>query len=349
MSRAVESPVERLMQQAERAIEQNRGRRTLEPILERLLQVAPDGSDASLFAHRHLAELRVEEHPWRALLHLRRVAVATPDDHPVHAMMGLAHAMLGNFRSAVAAYRAALAVTPGNPFYLHNLGHLLDLGMDRPAEALSHLVRADEGVDGQDPDIAASLAQTLVRLERFVDARAVVDRAQRHATRHDGLASLAREIDEHVGRRDEKTPATRETNKRAGRDDAKPTDARPKKKAPDTAPPDPSKQSGSVSAADLLEQGLHEHGASQRVLGRALKMLRDYDRAVTKRGAPSRATKASVTAAAVHYALLRIDGHGADALATIAADYGVTTRAVQTRFEDIAALLNLYGNDRRYR
>ena len=76
------------------------GRRVVEPLLERIVSLAPDGSDASVFAHRHLAEYRIEDHPWRALLHLRKVVGAHPDDDVVHALMGLSHALLANFRSA---------------------------------------------------------------------------------------------------------------------------------------------------------------------------------------------------------------------------------------------------------
>ncbi|WP_236605578.1 tetratricopeptide repeat protein [Sandaracinus amylolyticus] len=170
-ARSEESAVERLRKQAERAIAAAQGRRVVEPLLERIVSLAPDGSDASVFAHRHLAEYRIEDHPWRALLHLRKVVGAHPDDDVVHALMGLSHALLANFRSAVSSYRRALALAPRNPWYHHNLGHLLDVALDQPATALRHLEFAHRAANPPEHEIAASLAHCLARLGRIDDAR----------------------------------------------------------------------------------------------------------------------------------------------------------------------------------
>lgn len=163
--------MEHLRRRAEQAIASEQGRRVIIPLLERLVSVAPDGSPANLFAHRHLAEYRVEEHPWRALLSLRKVVAATPDDDVVHALMGLAQALLSNFRAAIEAYKRALAISPRNPWYHHNLGHLLDVALDRPDQALKHLELAHKATAPNDHEIAASLAHCLARLGKLSEAR----------------------------------------------------------------------------------------------------------------------------------------------------------------------------------
>ena len=163
--------MEHLRRRAEQAIAADQGRRVIIPLLERLIALAPDGTPANLFAHRHLAEYRVEEHPWRALLSLRKVVIASPDDDVVHALMGLAQALLSNFRAAIEAYKRALAISPRNPWYHHNLGHLLDVALDRPEQALKHLELAHKATAPNDFEIAASLAHCLARLGRLAEAR----------------------------------------------------------------------------------------------------------------------------------------------------------------------------------
>jgi tetratricopeptide (TPR) repeat protein len=195
MSSGIESPVERMRTQAERAMASSKSRNTILPLLERLARAAPAGSEASAFAHRHLAEYLVEQNPWRALVHLRRVLGPPPPQPPAgarhphgsrggsasgrgtregehddggddgaHALAGLAHALLGNYHSAVAAYRRAIAIAPRNPWYQHNLGHLLDVGLDRPKVALRHLEAAHRAAGPDDGEISASLAHCLARL-----------------------------------------------------------------------------------------------------------------------------------------------------------------------------------------
>ncbi len=179
-----ESGVEQLRRRVEQAIASDQGRRVIVPLLERLITIAPDGSPASIYAHRHLAEYRVEEHPWRALLSLRKVVAAQPEDDVVHALMGLAQALLSNFRAAVEAYRRALALAPRNPWYHHNLGHLLDVALERPEQALRHLEIAHKATAPNDPEIAASLAHCLARLGKLEAARALASGAVSAAPRN---------------------------------------------------------------------------------------------------------------------------------------------------------------------
>jgi len=141
------------------------------PMLERLQTIAHEGSDHRKFADRRLAELLLEAEPWRAAVYLRRLIEEDGADDDAHwALMGLAQALLGNHRFAATAYRKALSIDPGNPWYAHNLGHLLDVGLDKPAEALKHLELAHKRV----PDataITCSLVHALWRVGRIEDAR----------------------------------------------------------------------------------------------------------------------------------------------------------------------------------
>src|SRR5450631_4397494 len=102
------------------------------PMLHRLARLAGDGSDENIFAHLHLAELLVERDPWRAALHARRVLATRPDDDRGWAMLALCQTLLGHYRYAVVAYHRALKSAPSNPWYAHNLGHLLDVALGRP-------------------------------------------------------------------------------------------------------------------------------------------------------------------------------------------------------------------------
>jgi predicted Zn-dependent protease len=162
----------------ERALRRDEPEGDVIPMLERLQRIAHEGSDHRRFADRRLAELLLEAEPWRAALYLRRLLSTTgreggripAEDDAVWALMGLAQALLGNHRFAARAYRRALSIDPGNPWYAHNLGHLLDVGLDRPLEALRHLELAHRRC----PDataITCSFAHALWRVGRFPDAR----------------------------------------------------------------------------------------------------------------------------------------------------------------------------------
>jgi hypothetical protein len=172
----VETKVERLRRQAERAIDARKSRKVVLPLLERLVAAAPRGSEAGRYAHRQLVEQLVDHHPWRALLHARALlgegGPKAPVDDELHGLVGLAHALLGNYAAAVAAYRRAVAMAPANPWHQHNLGHLLDVGLGRPRAALRHLEAAHRGAGPDDGEISGSLAHCLARLGQLEAARA---------------------------------------------------------------------------------------------------------------------------------------------------------------------------------
>ena len=148
--------------------------------LETIVRQAADGDRDALFAHRQLAELRLEESPWRAALHLRKLILADAADDGVFALMGLCQAMLGNFRSAIAAYQRAIALAPRNPWYHHNLGHLLDVGLGNAHAAVRHLRLAHE-LETKEDEITASLAHCVARLGQLAEARTLAAEALRGA------------------------------------------------------------------------------------------------------------------------------------------------------------------------
>src|SRR5262245_13527294 len=111
---APENEIQTLHRRAEQAIRGAKPRDYVLRLLQQLIAAAADDSEAARFAHRHLAELRLEESPWHAALHLRRVLKQDADDHIAQALMGLCQALQANFRCAVAAYRRAVVLAPAN-------------------------------------------------------------------------------------------------------------------------------------------------------------------------------------------------------------------------------------------
>jgi tetratricopeptide (TPR) repeat protein len=195
---------EALWREAEDAVERDRRRRLrgdsplIEPaprlcaLLERLTRAAPPKSDAWLYAHRQLAERVVVGDPWRASVLARRVLDAQRDDDGAWAMIGLSQSLLGHHRYAVAAYRRAIRLAPGNPWYAHNLGHLYDVALDRPALAVPLLRRAltllpgcvrGEAAKNAWCEVAASYAHALMRTGDTRAARAVMRQVMRHRPR----------------------------------------------------------------------------------------------------------------------------------------------------------------------
>lgn len=188
MASPEETPEERLERQLEQALRAGRSKSFLLPQLEKLASMAAVGSRAYCFANRTLAELLVEQAPWRAALHARRVVVASPEDEPAHALLGLALAVQGNYRAAIASYRRALALAPSNPWYAHNVGHLLDIALDKPRDGLAFLRSAHREAPDQD-DVTSSLAHCLARCgarEEALDLAAPL--ARKNAHRADFLA-----------------------------------------------------------------------------------------------------------------------------------------------------------------
>ncbi|MBN2191223.1 MAG: hypothetical protein JW751_00255 [Polyangiaceae bacterium] len=167
--------LERLLRCVRWGLDHSVETRQLLPMLEQLLAAAPSGSDAQVLAQRHLARLLLERHPWRAA-RLAREALATAEDDQTYVVLGIAHTLLQNFRSARVAYWRALSIAPGNVCCLHNLGHLLDVAFDRPAAALPYL-RAAHAAIPDEPELAASYAHALGRVGQIERARHLLRQA----------------------------------------------------------------------------------------------------------------------------------------------------------------------------
>jgi Flp pilus assembly protein TadD len=175
MSRTRALDPERLLYDARWAVEHELPARDLIPMLEKLVDRAAAGSAGALFGMRHLARAVVAEEPWRAAVLARRV-LTHGDDDLAFAVLGLAYTLLGHYRTALRAYLRASALAPTCPIVSHNLGHLLDVGLDRPEDALGHLCRAHES-EPHDAEIAASYAHALVRTDQRAEAERVLSAA----------------------------------------------------------------------------------------------------------------------------------------------------------------------------
>ena len=187
MVRDAPSDIDRIHREVDRALRERLDPEEILPLLARLARAAAPESEAWIYAHRHLAELGVEHDPWRAALFARRVLALRPDDDGAWAVLGLAQSLLGNYRYAARAYERALVLTPDNPWYAHNLGHLYDVALDRPLDALPLLAQATQAQTGE-ADIAASYAHALARCGKLVLAKRVLKRAIRHGATSDQMA-----------------------------------------------------------------------------------------------------------------------------------------------------------------
>ncbi len=312
-----ERSVDMLRRRAERAIDEGRGRLVIEPLLEAILERAEEDDPARTFAHRHLAELLLERDPWSAALHLRKALARHANDDVAHSLMALAQALLGNYRSAVAAYRRALRLSPRNPWYHHNLGHLLDVALDDPAAALPHLKIALEQADPSEHEIAASAAHCYARLGELGIGRELAEQALKAAPdnpEHEALVAwIARGA-----------PADQPVHPLHG-------DARGAPRAPMDV------------VTTLFERQLREAGYTAGQVASARALWADY----RDERAP-RVKKPEVIAAAVHYAIALVFGERGVTQASIARRYGVAPGSVSTRYADIRDTLMLRPGDPRY-
>ena len=348
-STATEPDVRSLQRRAEQAIRAAKPRDTILRLLEQLLAAAPDGTEPSRFAHRHLAELRLEESPWRAALHLRRVLTQDPDDDIAQALMGLCQALQANFKSAVAAYRRAVALSPTNPWYNHNLGHLLDVALRAPRDALPYLRRAYKLEPSQD-EVAASLAHCLGRLgtrdEALEIAKGLVARNPKQVD-HRSLLRWIEKGSEAGG--DSTVPGLLSaispgaSGTRTNGTPAVSAGALSRKSTTDRAEtPGDSRAGEGPEVERILADSFATAGRAGTDLERARLMWRDYARiAHPVLGRPT------VLAAALEYALTKVDGVALKQK-DIALRHGVSVSSLQNRYAAIRSVLHLQTNDSRY-
>jgi len=167
--------LERMLTDVEWAISKQFAARDLVPMLENLVRAAPPASEAAYFAKLRLSELIVGDAPFRAARLARDVLVRGESDR-AWAVLGLAHTLLGNYLVAARSYRRALALAPDCGVYEHNLGHVLDVALNRPQDALVHLERAHRDLP-KESEVASSYAHALLRSGQLDKARQLLARA----------------------------------------------------------------------------------------------------------------------------------------------------------------------------
>lgn len=338
MADAEPETLSRLRHRAERALEEPGASRDAVQLLDKLALRATPGSEHWLFAHRQLAELKLEAHPWQAALHLRKVVDRLRDDDGVHALMGLCQAVLGNYRAAVSCYRRALALSPRNPWYHHNLGHLMDVGVGDSERAVEHL-RAAHRIHPEEHEIAGSLARCLAALQHYDEAEDAVGEALRHAPENADHLALREWI---RSQRDQDTQASSSAEHRpCYRPSRSPQGAIQQRdcRAVGSAMDPPAE-----AVLQVLRAGMDEAGFSDDQMARARAMWFDFREA--NRGL--RVVKPEVFAAAVEYALCKVQCLEGITKASVARRYGVATASISSRYLEIRRALSLEPGDPRY-
>lgn len=353
MSSVPDESLQILREQAETALRGSSKREEIEPLFEKLSFMAPDGSELYIFAHRHLAEFKIESRPWQAALHLKKVLAHQTNDDAVFALLGLSHALLGNFRSSVIAYEKALAIAPANPWYHHNLGHLLDVTLHEYPAALEHLVTARKLEDGE-PEISASLAHCYAVMGRLDEARASIEEAIEASPGHKEHGELLAWIDagapvdlKRPAKREPMTPpAVLAPKEPRGVKSARPaqTPSSPKvvesAKTPRRVPDDVLR----VLEAHLRSKGVpHAWRLGARAMWHDyLETLSEVDR-VRLRG-----RQPQIAAAALDYGISVLVGDRTVTMKSASTAYGITLGALQNRYWHMRDRLRLEERDPRY-
>jgi tetratricopeptide (TPR) repeat protein len=332
------------------------------PMLHRLTRLAHDGSEDSVFAHLHLAELLVERDPWRAALFSRRVLAHRPDDDRGWATLALCQTMLGNYKFAVNAYHRALASAPKNPWYAHNLGHLLDVALGRAPEAIGWLKRAYQSATDS-AEVAASYGHALARVGRLAEARKVLTRAMRKGGSRE-LAALLKWLEQ--GAPPEKdhplprpapvhTIAVRSTSPQVSPSE-RGSKATTDRKREDSATARRALRAPQVAELEtVLARGLSslpldaKQRARAKALGRdALEYFsRPAARAPTAGASAAARGGIDAIAAAIAYAIVYVD-HVPLTPAEVAACFRVGVASLRGRFGELRSHLDLLPGDVRY-
>jgi tetratricopeptide (TPR) repeat protein len=317
------------------------------PMLHRLARLAGEGSEEWLFAHLHLAELLVERDPWRAALYARRVLAHRPEDDRGWATLALCQTLLGNYRFAVSAYHHALSSAPKNPWYAHNLGHLLDVALGRAHDAIGWLKRAYQSA-AYSGEVAASYAHALARVGRIPEARKVLARAMRRTASREHSAMLKWLEQGAPADKDHPLPRPAPVHAmardREGTDGAAEAPLRSRKRDESrrrARPPLLNELDG------VLARGLASLPLDAKQRARAKSLARDalsyFSRPMGARGAGA----LHAIAAAVAYAIVYVD-HVPLTQAEVAACFRVSVASLRGRFGELRAHLDLMPGDARY-
>lgn len=332
----------RLRRRAEESLRKSLDPSGVLPLLHQLVKVSAPESEDAAFAHQKLAELLAEVDPWRGALFARRVLLHHPKNDQAWAVLALTQSILENYRFARRAYEAALELSPRNPSYAHNLGHLLDVALHEPEAAVAWLGRAYQWAKN-DSAIAASYAHALGRSGRWRDAARVVKRAlARNVSRE--LTALARWVEN--GTREEPPRANHLSHpSHAVRSTFRPV--RELSKNPRRRSMTP--ENGEPTALDELERALRQglchlpFSAEQRM--RAGELARDAAERVKL--SPVHLRSKGSLAAAVAYAIVYVDEVPLTH-AEVAAPFRVRVAQLRGCFAELRAELSLMRGDARY-
>jgi hypothetical protein len=330
-------------------------------MLHRLARTAAPGSDERVFAHRQLAELLAEKSPWRAALYAKKVIAERPEDDRGWALLGLSQTLLGHYRFAVKAYEKALSCAPANPWYAHNLGHLLDVALDRADDALGWLRRAyseaaELGHSASD-DIAASFAHALGRAGKVGEAKKVLLRVMKG--RKEAGESSSREHEALLKWLERGAPPSAEDARAPSAGGSAPMRAATRRVRTEVSSP-----RGAASlrrAIDMaLRRGLERLPLDDKQRARARELALATGGAAAIAGdavAPepradaeargAAATGARSVAAAIAYAVVFVDRVPLSP-AEVAATFRVSPAALRGRFGELRARLDLTPGDARF-
>lgn len=291
--------------------------------LEHLARTATDAA-AAKFAAGCLAELLADSDPWAASLHAKRVIAHDSGDARAWAALGLAQVHLGNYRYAARCYGEAAARDEGNPWYVHNLGHLTDVALNGPEEALPYLARA-VSLAPENLDLIASYAHALGRCGKLEEARSLLGGRKRRSV-HD-LPGIVHPFPAVAPPRSADVQAP--TSTRAASSPPAP---------PKRVPRSPTRARTALELAlASLPFSLRQRRNAMRLLADAHAMLRDRD----ERPSPQ------ALAAAAAWAIAEIDGIPL-ACVEVASTFRLPTADLRRAHQELAAALALLPEDLRY-
>lgn len=314
---------------------------------ERGADARQEHAEHAAFAERKLAELLAAQHPWRAAVHARRALALDDGDDRVWATLALCQTLLGHFHYAETAYKRAIAIAPGNPWYAHNLGHLLDVALAQPERAIAYLARAHEA-KRDNAEIVASYVHALGRTGRIEQARGLLQTAlARFESRE--LEALLRWLDQGAPAGAPARAAAKARCRRAG-DTTATGSLTPGARRPRT----------DRRLSSVLSRGLSCLPLDARQRQRAMALAADVlaDKATitplltSSAEAPSPRKRAEAFdapgwAAAIAYAIVYVD-HVPLSQAEVAAPFRVAVGRLRGRFSELRAKLDLIRGDARY-
>ena len=289
------------------------------------------------------------ETPGAPALFARRVLAYRPEDDRGWATLAFCQTLLGNYKFAVTAYHHALASAPKNPWYAHNLGHLLDVALGRADEAIGWLRRAYQSA-AYSGEVAASYAHALARVGRLADARKVLTRAMKRTVSREHAALLKWLEQGAPADKDHPLPRPAPVHAMVARERENDVAEAPRSRGrrEEAAPGRRSMRSPVLVELDgVLGRGLASLPLDAKQRARAKSLTRDamgyFARPTGARGGAA----VQAVAAAIAYAIVYVD-HVPLTQAEVAACFRVSVASLRGRFSELRAHLDLMPGDARY-